>query len=65
MEEKKMKVLKIKENSDRSVTIDCEFTLFELKVIKRTLGIGRLTKKRLTQFIQKAIIVGAKKEVMK
>ena len=57
-----MKIFKVTENKDGSATIDYQLTPFELKVIKRVLGVKRLTKKRINNFINKAIIAGAHKD---
>lgn len=57
-----MKVLKIKENKDGSATMDYELTRLELKVIKRTLGVKRLTKKRLNDYLLRILIAGANKD---
>ena len=57
-----MNILKIKENKDGSATIDYVLTSLELKVIKRALGVKRLTKKRINDFIMKSIIAGASKD---
>lgn len=51
-----MKVLKVKDNPDGSATIDYELSKFELKVIKRSLGVKRLTKKRINDFLMRALI---------
>lgn len=58
-----MKVLKIKENADGSATMDYKLTKFELTVIKRVLGVKRLTKKKINNYILKAIIAGANRDV--
>ena len=60
-----MKIFSIKENKDGSATMEYELTAFELKVIKRSLGVKRLTKKRINSFIMKSIIMGANKELVK
>jgi len=57
-----MKFLKIKENKDGSAIMDCELTKLELTVIKRALGVKRLTKKRMNEYILKAIIAGASRD---
>ena len=43
--------------------INYELSALELKVIKRVLGVKKLTKKQVCQFIQRAIIVGVNKDV--
>ena len=53
-----MKVLKVTENPDGSATIVYELSDFDRKVIKRHLKVKRLTKKRINQFVQKAITNG-------
>lgn len=57
-----MEILKTIKDSDGSVYMHCELSPLEVKVIKRHLGVKKLTKKRLTQFFQKAIIKGTKKD---
>ena len=51
-----MKVLKVKENADGSVTIDFELSEFDRKVIRRFLKLKRLTKKRIEDFMTKALL---------
>ena len=63
-----MKVLKYIEDSDGSATIHYELSEFDIKVIKRSLGLGvkKLTKKRLNDFLMRALIEGTRiKEVKK
>ena len=51
-----MKVLKIKENADGSATIDYELSEFDRKIIRRVLKVKKLTKKRINDFMTKAVL---------
>jgi len=60
-----MKVLKVIEKADGGSVIHYELSEFDLKVIKRSLKVKRLTKKRINDFLMRAMIEGARpKEVL-
>ena len=57
-----MEILKITDNDDGSATLDFEITSFEKRKIKEYLRVKRLTSKRLSTFVQNAIIAYAVKK---
>ena len=60
-----MNVIVIKENKDGSADVTVEYSKLEAQIIKQILGVKRLTKKRIGNFIKDALVKYAHKEAEK
>lgn len=60
-----MRVLKIKENKDGSAIIDYEVTKTDQELIKRIIGVKRLTKKRINKFVKDGLTKTIHREAKK
>lgn len=52
-----MKVLKLKENKDKSIVVSFELSEFDRKVIRRVFKLKKLTKKKIDDFMTKALLI--------
>lgn len=51
-----MKVLKLKENKDKTMVVSFELSEFDRKIIRRVLKVKKLTKKKLDETMTKALL---------